>query len=324
MSINNNDIISSKSQTPSREELLRHYFLGRTDAFAQENREGGNWICIRRELPSYLLQTHLQGRITLGTYPVNSLGNTPWLCFDIDEKSEAAQDFLLWLHTWFTERKMVFLIEDTGGRGLHAWVLFLCWLSAKKARDIAFLAIDTYTEKFGAVPCPVEVFPKQAKPEDVGNPMRLPWGKHRSGSLSHFLNLNFEPSDEEAIRIIQNGKRTTEFDLEEIVPETTIKPRDVAKGLRHTKSEIAEMLGRPLLVGERRPTLVKLAGYLRYRDIPEEVAVGLLLPWAEKAFSEPLSAEEVEHHVRGIYQRYGVRKHRAAKHGEVWHAEVSL
>ena len=69
MSTNDNRTIPSNSQTTLRVELLRHCFLGRTDAFAQVNREGDNWICIRRELPSYLLQTHLQGRIALGTYP---------------------------------------------------------------------------------------------------------------------------------------------------------------------------------------------------------------------------------------------------------------
>ena len=184
MSSNDNDIISSRSQTPLREELLRHYFLGRTDVFAQENREGDNWTCIRRELPSYLLQSHLRGRITLGTYPVNTLGNAPWLCFDVDEKGKAAQDFLTWLYNWFTERGMVFLIEDTGGRGLHGWVSFLCWVPADKVIALASSAIDMYTKKFGTAPCPLEIFPKQQKPTDVGNPMRLPWGRHKSGNSS--------------------------------------------------------------------------------------------------------------------------------------------
>ena len=69
------------------------------------------------------------------------------------------------------------------------------------------------------------------------------------------------------------------------------------------------MLTTPLTVGGRRPALVRLAGYLRYRGIPEEVAVVLLLPWARKAFMDPLPMEEIERHVRGIYQRYGTAAH---------------
>ena len=84
------------------------------------------------------------------------------------------------------------------------------------------------------------------------------------------------------------------------------------------------MLKQSLPVGERRPTLVKLAGYLRYRGIPEEVAVALLLPWAEKRFREPLPPEELERHIRGIYRRYGVRERRVVKSGKSWYAEVPL
>lgn len=94
--------------------------------------------------------------------------------------------------------------------------------------------------------------------------------------------------------------------------------------LGHSSNEIVEMLTHALVIGERRPTLVKLAGYLRFRGIPEEVTVALLLPWAQKCFSEPLPAEEVEHYVRGIYQRYGMRERKLAKPGKPWRAEVTL
>ena len=52
--------------------------------------------------------------------------------------------------------------------------------------------------------------------------------------------------------------------------------------------------------------MVSLAGHLRSRGIREEIAVELLIPWARQHFSPPLPDNEVEKHVRGIYQRYGV------------------
>lgn len=325
MSTTNDDIISQQSQQEDpREYILTHYFLSRSDTFAQWNRDEGQWQCIRRDVPDYLIRSHLEGKITIATYPVNSIGNTPFSCFDVDTKTEQAYSLLRWLKGWFESKDILFLLEDTGGRGLHGWALFLCFVPAIKAIALANLALDDYKTEVGALPCPVEVFPKQAKPADVGNPTRLPWGKHKSGNFSHFLNLNFEPDDEGAIEVIQNGKRTTEFDLEEIVPQSSMKSRRVAKGEGHTQNEVLEMLRCPLLVGERRPTLVKLAGYLRFRGISEEVAIALLLPWAEKCFTEPLPPEELERHIRGIYGRYGVRERRLAKPGKSWHAEVPL
>lgn len=315
-------IVCPENRLGSPEDMLKAYFLGRSDVFAQWNQDISEWQCIRRDIPQYLIKRHTEGKITIATYPVNSLGNTPHLCFDLDNKTAEAYGILDWLQGWFKVRDMLFLIEDTGGRGLHGWVLFLCYVPAVKAIGLASLALDAYKREVGKLPCPVEIFPKQARPKDVGNAIRLPWGKHHSGQWSHFLNSSHEPDDNGALRAIQNARRTTEFDLDKLLPPVVKYPPEQQVG--HAPQEIADMLSRPLSVGERRPTLVKLAGYLRYRGIPEEVAVGLLLPWAERSFTEPLAPGEVKRHVRGVYGRYGVRERRGAKSGKSWHAEVTL
>ena len=69
----------------------------------------------------------------------------------------------------------------------------------------------------------------------------------------------------------------------------------------------AEMLNSEVPVGQRRPSLTKLAGTLRGHGIPEEVAVALGVAWARWAFIEPLEDTEVERHITGVYHRYGVR-----------------
>lgn len=311
MSTSDNGITQPESQQDHREEILKRYFLSRTDVFAQWNRDKGEWQCIRRDIPQYLIKSHTEGKVTIATYPVNSLGNTPHLCFDLDNKTAETYGILDWLQGWFNARDMFFLMEDTGGRGLHGWVLFLCYVPAVKAIGLANLALDAYKSEVGKLPCPVEIFPKQTRPKDVGNPIRLPWGKHHSGQWSHFLNSSHEPDDNEAITAIKNGRKTTEFDLDNLLPPVAKYPPEQPIG--HAPQEVAAMLSRSLSVGERRPTLVKLAGYLRYRGIPEEVTVALLLPWAERAFSEPLPAGEVEQHIRGIYRRYGIRERKLSK-----------
>lgn len=74
----------------------------------------------------------------------------------------------------------------------------------------------------------------------------------------------------------------------------------------HPATEVAGLLTAVHTTGTRRPALVSLAGYLRYRGVAEEIAVALLLPWARDHFDPPLEDAEVERHVRGIYHRYGL------------------
>jgi len=94
--------------------------------------------------------------------------------------------------------------------------------------------------------------------------------------------------------------------LKELKRGGNLPPTKTSQKLGHAPEEIAQMLQQSLVVGERRPTLVKLAGYLRYRGVPQEVAVALLLPWAEKCFTQPLPPEQVERHIHGVYRRYGL------------------
>lgn len=172
----NNGIISPKNQS-LREDILNRYFISRTDVFAHWNWELNRWQCTRKEIPGYLISSHLKGKITIATYPVNQLGNTPFTLFDIDNKSQAAYSLLGWLRSWFENDRILFLAENTGGRGLHGWSLFLCFVPAIKAIALANLALDAYKKEVGPLPCPVEIFPKQAKPKDVGNATPIALGE---------------------------------------------------------------------------------------------------------------------------------------------------
>lgn len=292
-----------------KEAVLRQHFVSRPDVFAQWNRGKAEWHCIRREIGVYI-KGHIEGETTIATYPVNSLGNTPHVCYDVDSKTSGSYSVMDWLRDWFEAKGILFLVEDTGGRGLHGWVLFLCYVPAGQAIALANFALDVYRGQCGALPCPVEIFPKQARPKDVGNPIRLPWGMHHSGRWSRFLN-NHEPDDNGAILAIRNARKVTEAELDSLLPPAAKHRRERPVG--HVPQDVADILSRDLSVGERRPTLVKIVGYLRYRGIPEQVAVQLLLPWAERAFSEPLPPEEVERHIRGLYRRYGLGGSKLAK-----------
>jgi hypothetical protein len=289
-----------------RSEILGRFFVSRMDAFAQWNWERGEWQCVRvNTWPKGLLGAHLKGSPTIATYPVNELGNTPFVAFDVDAKTDEAYQFLGWLRDWFEKRGVLFLMEDTGGRGLHGWVLFLCFVPAAKAVALANLALDYYEkEKSSPLPCPVEIFPKQIKLKKgaVGNCIRLPWGQHKSGDFSHFLKPQppHEPDDCGAINLILNlaskGKKVSEFDLNKLIPAKVIAK--VAKKGQLVPEE--NRWGDVILEGQRHNTMVSLAGELRARRFsPEKILTELQLHNRQRC-RPPLDDGEVEAIARGI------------------------
>ena len=199
------------------------------------------------------------------------------------------------------------MIEFSGRKGFHAWLIFKRLVAAFKVINLMKLALRELETETGMSP-KVEVFPKQVVIKDLGNLIKLPWGVHQvSGKRSYFVDDNFSRLPDAGVELIRRllaiDDATIDSILNEFPSSKTVRDGKVRTG--HTSTEIVSMLSHRLNVGERRPTLVSLAGYLKFRQVPEDAAVALLLPWAEKMFSAPLSTEEVEKHIRGIYGRYG-------------------
>lgn len=286
-----------RQDSDPRSEILRRFFTGRTDAFAQWNRERAQWECIRREMPDYLLKSHLKGKITVATYPVNNLGNSSFVCYDLDLKTTDAYMLLEWLKEWFQSKGILFLPEDTGGRGLHGWGLFLCFVPASHAIALANLGLESYQKEIGTLPCPMEIFPKQAKPRDLGNCIRLPWGQHQMGDVSHFINGAGAVDDDAAVKAILSGKRTTQFDIEALLPHdafTKVKRRK--ERLVTSDERWADVIAE----GKRHNTLLSLAGELKAKRFsPEKLSTELQLHNRQRC-RPPLDDGEVEAIAKGI------------------------
>ena len=241
---------------------------------------------------------HLLGKRWLGIHPL--VGDRCWVAAtDLDEK-----DFqkALAIRDTLMELGLKAYIAETKHKGYRLLVFFD---EPQLARDIR-LVLEAVNKKL-QLSC--EVFPKQNS---------LPPGSLREGEIGSFINLPcfgdrcpFLTGDNQPVPL-QYALDHIQFNAEEHLRRALEKiPRKneellPSQTLGHSSDEIVEMLSRTLAIGERRPTLVKLAGYLRYRGIPEKVAVALLLPWAEKCFTESLPPEQVERHIRGVYRRYGL------------------
>jgi len=282
---------------------LCDFFVGRRDTYLLQQ-PNGSYVRIEGELGEAELASHCQGYRTVACYLTNKLGNTPVGVYDIDSKESWAREAVLILQAFFSHWGIHLPCEETGGRGYHLWLVCKGFVPAPKVRRLLLVAFRQAFQE----PPRIEVLPMPPGPRGFDHPIRLPFGRHRvTGRFSRFVDASadFMPCLDD-LDGLERAEKLTEARLDEVLSEYP-NPEEEAgeRGPGHTSKEVLEMLCRPLGVGERRPTLVSLAGYLRYRGIPEEVALALLLPWAERAMSVPLPRGEVERHIRGIYHRYG-------------------
>lgn len=81
-------------------QVLFESIVGRTDAYAIQQRDG-SYVAIRRPLTLGLLEEHVSGRRTVGSYMVTPDGKARCGLYDLDKKTETARQALVWLRRWF-------------------------------------------------------------------------------------------------------------------------------------------------------------------------------------------------------------------------------
>lgn len=295
-------------------DVLFESFLGRKDRFAVQQ-DDGTYLAVKKPLSKSVLLAHCKGQVTIASYTTNDQGMTHIAMLDIDSKGPAAKELVIFSLNWLRHFNIPAFLEPSGGKGYHTLVLFKCWVPAAKARALLqALVNDWNVDHEGEIPPEkIELFPKQIAPATFDNPgtgAKLPWGFHRTGQKwTPIMGPDTKPLADWGLSIVNDAPRFTEPDLDVILEEyPNIRNENMALNrIGHTVEEIVRMLTNGITVGARRPTLVTLSGYLRHRGIPEDVAVGFLIPWSQVKFAEQLPTEEIERHIRGIYKRYGVR-----------------
>ncbi|MCK4580443.1 MAG: hypothetical protein KAU10_03760, partial [Dehalococcoidia bacterium] len=319
------------AQSQELVEVFASLFRGRIDAWGQFPR-----YCKHEAVTFAHYARHLKGQVSLGIYPLLDDGTCPWIAADFDQPGTAPwhsgpDDVMPALRLiealgYYGANQGLFL-EKTKSKGWRDWLFFSAPVPAKHVRRLFRAAIGR-----AGLPPSVEIFPKQ---DFIGKP--TPSNPFPVGNYVHLPYFGGGPSGPRSGRVFVDPKTLVPISLEELLGQLRVFPADALplvlgnlpqaetkQPLGHAPEEVVGMLSRPLTVGERRPTLIKLAGYFRHHGIPEEVTVVLLLPWAERTFNEPLPPEELEVHIRGIYQRYGVRERKLLKAHKSWHVEVPL
>ena len=184
--------------------LLCELFSGRQGVHARQwsspdGRYG--YAPVMAPLTPALMRQHLLGACTLGVYPIDHAGRVRFLALDIDldtppeqlgagllaEAMKLALGLAMRLGKILRDLGLEPLLEFSGYKGFHLWVLFAEPWPAGRARRLG-RAVSA------ACACPpgihVEVFPAQERVRKggLGNLIKLPLGVHlKSGRRSRLL-----------------------------------------------------------------------------------------------------------------------------------------
>lgn len=125
---------------------LKELFIVRDDCYCVQQVHGA-YVKINEPLTLDLLEKHLKGEITLGSYQLDKNSSVKWLCFDIDpEKVERPQDVVSKiLDVCFEEKvekdgakrpriwKKAVLLEASrwNDPSFHIWIMFLAACTSK-------------------------------------------------------------------------------------------------------------------------------------------------------------------------------------------------
>jgi len=193
----------SESQINKKDiDLYKRLFIGRDDVFAEQiiGSEGAYYNKVSRPITDSDITEHLLGRKTYGAYIVDTDNTCRCTVFDIDISKEIEINETSWrqvrakvtqlkiklIELGFTKKQI--LVEESGRRGYHVWIIFSEPLPCQHAYAFAkFVAGES------GINC--EFFPKQGMitPESgFGSLIKLPCGVHKAtGRRSQFVDSSF-------------------------------------------------------------------------------------------------------------------------------------
>jgi hypothetical protein len=221
------DWLSSIAGEPlfNEEHALRfaNLFQGRADVFARmwvSDSGATGYSPVYRPYTPRVVLNHLLGNYTTGIYLTRADGAARILAFDIDIASHAIEAargnteaaaslrtdafaFATQFAAALRRFKLHPVIEDSGYKGAHLWIIFDDWHPCGRLRRLGEILV----RECANIPpqLSVEVFPKQTRaPQKVGNLIKLPLGIHRkTGRRSVLLDPQGTPFDNQPEALMQ-------------------------------------------------------------------------------------------------------------------------
>jgi hypothetical protein len=285
--------------------LLMEHFVGRTDAYAVQQADG-SYVAVRKPLTVALLDRHVQGEMTLGTYLVTPEGKARCGVYDFDEKSDTVRYALTWLKRWFEHWGIPLYLEPSGHKGYHGWVLLGEFVPSWMIIKVLKIALGQLEGSEG-ITCRVEVFPKQSVVQDLGNPIKLPWGIHRkTGKRTSLLGEDFALLPDWGAGLIKPLEEPARDKLARILDEYSEEQRPVTPPSGRTPVQkvalpcFTRML-EGVKEGFRHIASFRLAVMLYRQGMDQHLARATLVKWDLERNRPPLGERQLGYNVRDAY-----------------------
>ena len=228
---------------------IRSLFVGREDIYTKETIDADRRRkTVQQFLPltDQLIEHHLKGIRTLGSYIQRSNSTVHFIVIDIDvsrrvllqlvDNVEGGMKLYLGkaLETAFQVKKNLrkmglnSYVEYSGYRGYHVWILFSEWIPTRYANMLC----EVLEGGMHADPdIGVEFFPNKTRVRNgkLGQSMKIPFGVHvKSGDRSYFIDDSLEVVAE-LDPFLDSLARYTSADLKRILAKTAGKKNVVEK-----------------------------------------------------------------------------------------------
>jgi hypothetical protein len=282
-------------------------FVSREDTYAEQRVTG--YIRIEHTLTLEVLEEHLSGKITAGTYQIEPKNQTvKWLCFDIDpERTKDPRAIAYTLagiaREAFTQDSVLVEASRWPDPSFHVWVLFEPPIKAKIARFLGQKLLSLMKDE-GRL---IELFPKQESvgSDGFGSLVKIPLAFHqREKKWSCFIDTSTgNKIDPNELMKVVHGCSLPDKDLAQIPEEeVTFKRGPNEEAYVGENPPCIKRLFLGVSEGQRNEYAIRLASYLiNFKKLPEDRAEKILKEWNEKN-KPPLDKEELRNIIKSATQ----------------------
>lgn len=291
------------------EQLWR--FVGRSDVFAEQSKEGA-YFPVRRPLTTEDLAEHLAGFWSVGTYVIDPANGSTvqFVVFDLDDFDPQLLELLIecvehLVDPLLNEYPML-LLEKSGGKGYHVWLFLEQAVAAHTVR--AWLAAEFWPRwvKNGG-PADLEVFPKQDRVDEdrFGNLVKVPLGVHaRTGERSEIVGCQGWATQLDTVRGLDAEAIPAHSESSGVPDPRTPLTQDAPTGILLSEGLVARFLQSDVQQGQRNHAFHAFFTWCAWNvHLPQDLAWS----WWERlneALDEPEDNEaEVQRTLESAYAR---------------------
>lgn len=298
----------------SKAQILWLYFCGREDVYNVQQ-PNGSYFHNPKALTEAILQDHVDGKITVASFPLDQDNKTPYGAYDVDDVSDVGVKWTTALRKWLEHHGLPAFVEPSGRRGYHIWLLLKSKLPAEPVQRLLLTGLDIVSRELGKPFFGIEIFPKQVELKGVGLALKLPWGIHRAtGNRTTFVDDFFLPLENDGIDAIMASQSVSLIQVEEVLvqypPKEPPAPNEGKQGRAKKEPREAEALpGLPCFrkgmdgvgEGKRHTVSFRLGVHLYYQGVPERLAEQIMLQWDAEKNQPPLGTAAIKRNLKDAY-----------------------